>query len=166
LQAVTLEREFPCEWRDPRCHLWFLDKGLPGYAWYVPKADGYLNVGVGGMADKLKRRGDDIRRHWSLLGDRLVREGLLDAPPEDPGGYSYFLRDKADLPRRGNALVAGDSAGLATRDMCEGIGPAVRSGILAARSVLHDQPYELAGIEAFTSGNTLVRKGLERMFLG
>jgi flavin-dependent dehydrogenase len=166
LQAVTLEREFPCEWRDPRCHLWFLDKGLPGYAWYVPKADGYLNVGVGGMADKLKRRGDDIRRHWSLLGDRLVREGLLDAPPEDPGGYSYFLRDKADLPRRGDALVAGDSAGLATRDMCEGIGPAVRSGILAARSVLHDQPYELAGIEAFTSGNTLVRKGLERMFLG
>jgi flavin-dependent dehydrogenase len=166
LQAVTLEREFPCDWTDPRCHLWFLDEGLPGYAWYVPKADGYLNVGVGGMADKLKRRGDDIRRHWDLLGERLVKEGLLDEAPEQPGGYSYFLRDKAVPGRRGNAFVVGDAAGLATRDMCEGIGPAVRSGLLAARAVMTGQPYDLDGIDAFTSGNVLVKKGLERMFLG
>lgn len=166
LQAVTLEREYPCQWTDPDCHLWFLDKGLPGYAWYVPKADGYLNVGVGGMADKLKRRGDDIKRHWGLLGERLVSEGLLDEPPRDPGGYSYFLRDRADPRRCGNALVVGDAAGLATRDMCEGIGPAIRSGILAARSVMHDAPYDLTTIDAFTSGNTLVKKGLERMFVG
>ncbi len=166
LQAVTLEREYACEWQDPSCHLWFLDKGLPGYAWYVPKANGYLNVGVGGMADKLKKRGDDIRRHWDLLVRRLVDEGLVDDPPEQPGGYSYFLRDKGDPRRRGNALVVGDSAGLATRDMCEGIGPAVRSGILAARSVMHGAPYDLTGIDAFTASNTLVKKGLERMFVG
>ncbi|MEQ9003184.1 MAG: FAD-dependent monooxygenase, partial [Pseudomonadales bacterium] len=42
LQAVTLEHEFAYDWADERCHLWFLDGGLPGYAWYVPKADGYL----------------------------------------------------------------------------------------------------------------------------
>jgi flavin-dependent dehydrogenase len=166
LQAVTLELEFPCQWEDPKCHLWFLDKGLPGYAWYVPKADGYLNVGVGGMADKLKRRGDDIRRHWELLADRLVAEGLVSERPEDPGGYSYFLRDTADPVRHGNALVVGDAAGLATRDMCEGIGPAVRSGLLAARSVMTDEPYELGGIDRFTSGNLLVKKGLERLFVG
>src|SRR5690606_15973986 len=94
LQAVTLELEVPYAWKDERCHLWFLDKGLPGYAWYVPKADGYLNVGVGGMADKLKRRGDDIRRHWDRLCERLVDEGLVDEPPDQPGGYSYFLRDR------------------------------------------------------------------------
>jgi flavin-dependent dehydrogenase len=35
---------------DERCHLWFFEDGLPGYAWYVPKADGYLNVGIGGSA--------------------------------------------------------------------------------------------------------------------
>jgi len=165
LQAVTLEREFPCDWKDARCHLWFLDKGLPGYAWYVPKADGYLNVGVGGMAEKLKRRGDDIRRHWDLLGERLVDEGLLEAPPEQPGGYSYFLRDKADPRRRGNAFVVGDAAGLATRDMCEGIGPAVRSGLLAARSITTGVDYDLGGIDAFTAGTLLVKKGLERAFL-
>lgn len=166
LQAVTLEKEFPYDWQDPKCHLWFLDKGLPGYAWYVPKADGYLNVGVGGMADKLKRRGDDIKRHWEILSERLKREGLVDEPPEKPSGYSYFLRDTRDPQRRGNAFVVGDAAGLATRDMCEGIGPAVRSGLLAARAVADDAPFDLSGIEAFTAGNVLVKKGLERMFLG
>ncbi len=166
LQAVTLESEFACDWSDPKCHLWFLDKGLPGYAWYVPKADGYLNVGVGGMADKLKRRGDDIRRHWNLLTERLVGEGLVEQAPEDPGGYSYFLRDKRDPGRLGDAFVVGDAAGLATRDMCEGIGPAIRSGLLAAQSVMTGASYDLSTIESFTAGNRLVRKGLERAFLG
>jgi menaquinone-9 beta-reductase len=165
LQAVTLELEFPCEWRDPRCHLWFFDAGLPGYSWYVPKADGYLNVGVGGMADKLKRRGDDIRRHWDLLGERLVNEGLLDERPGNPGGYSYFLRDRSDPARRGNAFVVGDAAGLATRDMCEGIGPAVRSGLLAARSIVSGARFDLASVGAFTAGNALVKKGLEWMMV-
>ena len=67
LQIVTQELEFPCDWQDPACRLWFLQHGLPGYSWYVPKADGYLNVGVGGFAQALKDRGDDIKRHWRLL---------------------------------------------------------------------------------------------------
>ncbi len=57
LQTVTLEHEFAYDWKDPDCHLWFFEKGLPGYSWYVPKADGWLNVGVGGMADRIKRAG-------------------------------------------------------------------------------------------------------------
>jgi menaquinone-9 beta-reductase len=167
LQAVTLEHEFPYEWQDDRCHLWFLDDGLPGYAWYVPKANGYLNVGVGGMADKLKRKGDDIHRHWRRLSDRLQVQGLVagEELPDKPGGYSYFLRGGTDEPRYGNAFVVGDSAGLATRDMCEGIGPAVRSGLLAARAIADGGDYRLDSVGAYTSGNRLVRKGLEYMFL-
>jgi flavin-dependent dehydrogenase len=165
-QAVTLELEFPYEWHDPRCHLWFLEKGLPGYAWYVPKSDGFLNVGVGGMADKLKRRGDDIRRHWDRLADKLVRAGLVSEPPSQPHGYSYFVRDRVDIGRSGNACLAGDAMGLATRDMCEGIGPAVQSGLLAARSIMSDTEYVLQGVDPYTSGNTLVKKGLERLFVG
>jgi len=99
--------------------------------------------------------------HW-----RLYNFGLVDEPPEQPGGYSYLLRDRADPRRLGDAFVVGDAAGLATRDMCEGIGPAVRSGILAARAIMDGAAYDLAGIDAFTSGNTLVKKGLERMFVG
>lgn len=166
LQAVTLEREFPCEWHDGNCHLWFFDHGLPGYGWYVPKADGYLNVGVGGMAAKLKQRGDDIRSHWQHLVDRLLRQGLIAEAPEPPSGYSYFLRARSDLGRCGNAFVAGDAAGLATRDMCEGIGPAVRTGLRAARAISGGDPYDMTDVAPFTSGNPLVRKGLEAMMAG
>jgi flavin-dependent dehydrogenase len=166
LQAVTLELEFPFRWRDANCHLWFLSKGLPGYAWYVPKADGYLNVGVGGMAEKLRHRGDEIRRHWDLLIDRLLADGLIDAAPDRPNGYSYFLRGGTVNPRNDNAFIAGDAAGLATRDMCEGIGPAVRSGLLAARAIIDGAPYDFSGIGAFTAGNRWVQRGLEYLFVG
>ncbi len=60
LQTATLELEFPCEWRDPDCHLWFFEHRLPGYSWYVPKACGWLNIGIGGMAARLKQRGDNL----------------------------------------------------------------------------------------------------------
>lgn len=65
LQTVTLEHEFSYDWADGDCHLWFFKDKLPGYAWYVPKGKGHLNVGLGGMADKLKSRGGDIKQHWS-----------------------------------------------------------------------------------------------------
>jgi len=44
----------------------------------------------------------------------------------------------------------GDSAGLATLDMGEGIGPAIRSGILAARAVLENKPYNLDEIPGYS----------------
>ncbi len=59
----------------------------------------------------------------------------------------------------------GDAVGLATRDMCEGIGPAVRSGLLAARSIVTGEPYSLAGIDAL-SGGSFVSRLLERRFAG
>ncbi len=49
LQIVTLEHELQYDWQDSDCHLWFFDHGLPGYSWYVPKEQGWLNVGVGGI---------------------------------------------------------------------------------------------------------------------
>ncbi len=47
---VALEEEFAYPVSDPRCQLWFVEQGLPGYSWYVPKAKGYVNVGVGGKS--------------------------------------------------------------------------------------------------------------------
>jgi flavin-dependent dehydrogenase len=150
LQVVTQELEFPFDYADRDCHLWFFTDGLPGYSWYVPKADGYVNVGVGGIASKLKRKGDDIKRHWQHLVQRLARQGLVDTPIGPPGGYSYYLRAKAEPTRHGNALVIGDAAGMATRDMCEGIGPAVRSGLLAARSICSGEAVDLAQVDRHT----------------
>src|SRR5438270_9643678 len=126
LQIVTLEHEIQYDWRDCDCHLWFFEEGLPGYSWYVPKGHGWRNAGVGGIAERMKRSGQDIRAHWAHLAATL--EGRL-APGAryEPTGYSYYLRGRVEVVRRDNAFITGDAAGLATRDLGEGIGPAVRS---------------------------------------
>ncbi len=151
LQTVTLELEFPHAWEDPDCHLWFFEHGLPGYSWYVPKARGWLNVGIGGMAQRLKQRGEDIWLHWKHFADQL--ESRFDIRlPQQPTGYSYYLRGPISPARIDGALLTGDAAGLATRDLCEGIGPAIRSGLLAARSILANERYELDGVTGASLG--------------
>jgi len=45
---VPQEEEFRYDHTNQDCQLWFLENHLPGYSWYVPKANGYVNVGVGG----------------------------------------------------------------------------------------------------------------------
>ena len=165
LQTVTLEQEFPYDYRDGGCHLWFFERGFPGYSWYVPKAQGYLNVGIGGMASQLKHRGEDIWSHWENLVLRLKRSGMVYDGSFDPKGYSYYLRSDVRVGRVDNAFIVGDSAGLATRDLCEGIGPAVRSGLMAADAILSGTEYSLAAISRYTSDRSLVYRSLEFMFI-
>jgi flavin-dependent dehydrogenase len=142
LQIVTLEHEIEYDWQDGDCHLWFCDEGLPGYSWYVPKERGWLNVGVGGFAERIKSAGQDIKTHWAHLAAKL--DGALTRGAQyDPAGYSYFLRGRVDVVRRDNAFITGDAAGLASRDLGEGIGPAIRSGVRAAESILHGAEYRL-----------------------
>jgi flavin-dependent dehydrogenase len=167
LQAATWEHELPCEWHDPLCHLWFFDRGLPGYAWYVPKADGYLNLGIGAMAERLKARGEDIKSHWRHFIGVLKDKGFI---PRDlalePTGYSYYLRrEGVDVARIDNAYITGDAAGLATRDLCEGIGPAVQSGQLAARAITAGAEYSLEGVSAYSGKRGPGRALLEYMLV-
>jgi len=143
---VTLEQEFPYPHTDPRCRLWFMENGLPGYAWYVPKAGGIVNVGIGGKAAALRAGGDGIKRHWALLVDKLARLGLVRGHDFRPRGYAYYLRQTRPEVRRDNALIAGDAVGLATLDMGEGIGPAIRSGLLAAEAIVNGSDYTLRRI--------------------
>jgi flavin-dependent dehydrogenase len=161
LQIVTLEHEIEYDWHDSDCHLWFFGHGLPGYSWYVPKEHGWLNVGIGGIAERMKRGGHDIRAHWArlvaMLGDRLAPGAHY-----DPAGYSYYLRGRVDVVRRDNAFITGDAAGLATRDLGEGIGPAVRSGLRAAQAILEDQPYRLEDVTGL-SVSSIARSMLERI---
>lgn len=149
--VVTLEEEFPYDRHDDRCQLWFFENKLPGYAWYVPKQDGYLNVGVGGLSEQIKRRGSRIRDHWEHLTQKLQRRGMVTDHAFKPRGYVYYRRDGEAPSRRGNAFVVGDAAGLATRDMGEGIGPAVRSGILAAQAVADDGPFSLDCVSKYSA---------------
>jgi len=143
---VAQEEEFQYPGRDGRCRLWFFENGLPGYAWYVPKVDGYVNVGVGGFAGGLKRRADTLKRHWNLLAAQLEEAGLIRAHAYKPAGHSYYLNRRRPCVRLGNAYLVGDSLGLATIDMGEGIGPAIRSGQLAAEAILGGAEYTVAAI--------------------
>jgi flavin-dependent dehydrogenase len=163
LQTVTLEHEIEYDWQDPDCHLWFFDNGLPGYSWYVPKEDGWLNVGIGGMAERIKRSDRDIKEHWSLFTNMLGRK-LATGASYDPTGYSYFLRGKVEVPRIEDAFITGDAAGLATRDMCEGIGPAIRSGFRAADAILAGTTYSLEGVTGASLGGGLASRMLDWAF--
>jgi flavin-dependent dehydrogenase len=163
LQTVTLELEFPCEWRDPDCHLWFFERGLPGYSWYVPKARGWLNVGVGAMAVRLKQRGQGIGQHWRYLTAKLERQFAIRVPAE-PSGYSYYVCGALDGMRVGNAFIIGDAAGLATRDLCEGIGPAIRSGQRAAAAILSGQSYALREVTGASLGGGLLSRWMDWAF--
>jgi flavin-dependent dehydrogenase len=117
----------------------------------VPKARGWLNVGVGGMAQRLKQRGEDIWLHWQRFAERLERRMGVRIALE-PSGYSYYVRGPIEGARRENAFLTGDAAGLATRDLCEGIGPAVRSGLRAADAILHGAVYDLADVTGASMG--------------
>ena len=161
LQIVTLEHELEYDWEDPDCHLWFFAAGLPGYSWYVPKERGWLNVGIGGIAERMKRGGHDIRAHFARLAAELGSR-LTPGAHYDPGGYSYYLRGRVDVVRRDNAFITGDAAGLATRDLGEGIGPAIRSGLRAARAILAGESYALDDVTGLSVGS-IGRSMLERL---
>ena len=117
-------------WQAPEL---YVEPDLRGYGWYFPKRD-VLNVGVGCVSGP----GADLPRRRDALLEALRSSGRL---PRDLSlapfrGHAYVVRRRA--PRRlageGFCLV-GDAAGLARDLSGEGIGPAIRSGLLAARAV-------------------------------
>jgi len=125
----------------------------------VPKQNGWLNVGIGGMATRMKS-GTDIKHHWARFVKVLDRT-LAPGARYEPTGYSYFLRGKVNVARRDDAFICGDAAGLATRDMAEGIGPAVRSGLRAADSIIHGTPYTLDDVTGASLGGGFVSRALD-----
>ena len=112
----------------------YLEPDLRGYGWYFPKED-VINIGVGctGAAD-----GSLPRRRGALV--QMLRDsGRLPAGVEiEPfRGHAYVVRRQA--PRRlagARFCLVGDAAGLARDLSGEGIGPAIRSGRLAADAVV------------------------------
>jgi flavin-dependent dehydrogenase len=147
---VSLEEEFTYQYTDSNCHLWFLQNKLPGYSWYVPKSNGYLNIGIGGYAEKLKAQNDDIKNHWQFFIKELERLSLVRNHDFKARGYSYYIRGNSELVQMNNSFILGDAAGLATRDMGEGIGPAVRSGILVAEAIINGKPISLKSVKKYS----------------
>ncbi|MBN1542931.1 FAD-dependent monooxygenase [candidate division KSB1 bacterium] len=137
---VTLEAEIEHPVRESQCHLRFTPKKLPGYAWYVPKGETVLNIGIGALQVEMSRRGVRIRRAWDEWQKELMRRGWLEKPMHNTGSAIYYRRQGDPVLQRDRAYIVGDAAGLATRDMAEGILPAVCSGLMAARAIVDGHP--------------------------
>jgi len=144
--VVAMEAEFRYHYKEKDCILWFFRNRLPGYSWYVPKGNGFLNIGIGGLFTKMKSRKRNIQEHWNLFAKELEGAGLVAGIKLKPQGYVYYLRQEITSPRIKNAFIVGDAAGLATKDLGEGIGPAVESSILAADSIVNNTEYSLESV--------------------
>lgn len=147
---LAMEEEFPYPVADTACRLWFFQHSLRGYAWYVPKAGGYVNVGVGSTADGLWNSGQNLKHHWELLTRKLEADGLVTGHTFHPIGHSYYVRGDVSQPRIGNAFLAGDALGLATRDMGEGISAAIQSGLRAADAIVTGGNYSVDSIPRYS----------------
>ena len=156
---LAMEEEFPYHAADLTCRLWFFQNGLGGYAWYVPKAEGYVNVGVGGTAEGLRLDGDNLKRHWELLTRKLEMAGLVAGHIYHPIGHSYYVRGATPLPRIGNACLVGDALGLATQDMGEGINAAIQSGLRAADAIAGGCVYSVDSIPRYSLPSLLGWRG-------
>jgi len=146
---VAMEAEFPYPVKDKNCFLWFYENNLPGYSWYVAKTD-FLNIGIGGKFLHLQSRGEIIKEHWDVFINKLKNTSLLDDIEISARGYQYYLRHKQHTMPRKNLYLIGDAAGLATIDMGEGIGPAVESGLRAARAIAAGKKFSLKSIPKYS----------------
>jgi len=112
----------------------YVEPDLRGYGWYFPKQD-FLNIGIGctGGADA------GLRERRDALVAALQASGRLpaDLALEPFKGHAYVVRRQAPRRLAGERFcLVGDAAGLARDLSGEGIGPAIRSGRLAAAAVL------------------------------
>ena len=111
----------------------YVEPDLRGYGWFFPKQD-FINIGIGctgGGDGTLPRRREEL-----LAALRASGRLPADLPIEPFKGHAYVVRRQA--PRRLSGprfCLVGDAAGLARDLSGEGIGPAIRSGGLAALAV-------------------------------
>jgi flavin-dependent dehydrogenase len=126
---------------------------LQGYAWYVPKGNVFLNLGLGGISDHFKGSSVSLSIHFQWFLEDLVKRGLLDEATRHQiktGGHGYYLFSQQEEVKRDRCFLIGDSAGFASLDLGEGIGPAVESGLIAAYDILGKADYQRSKIAKFT----------------
>ncbi|MEH0022338.1 MAG: geranylgeranyl reductase family protein [Desulfobacter sp.] len=106
-------------------------QGLPGYYWIFPKKD-YVNIGIfAAPGSRAVTTGHLAAYAQKRLGnDRLCN--IKGYPIGSGGSYGF----PAQRPGTGRILLAGDAAGFAEPLLGEGIYFALKSGRLAAASII------------------------------
>ena len=96
---------------------------------------------------------------------KLEELSLVKGHTYRPRGHNYYLRQPVPAGRLNNAYIIGDAAGLATLDLGEGIGPAIESGISAAKSILTGRRFSERSITRY-SLHHILWAGLKRTIIG
>ncbi len=140
--------------------VWFEPDLLPGYVWSFPLGDGSANVGFGILRGG--RRVQDMGKLWPEVLDRPhIREVL--GPEAEAEGRHTAWPIPADLGRlpltAGRVLFAGDAAAATDPLTGEGIGQAMETGRLAARTITteHNRPELVAQSYEATLQRGMVR---------
>jgi flavin-dependent dehydrogenase len=115
----------------------------------VQKA-GAINIGFGGLASGMIA--SEMNRHWEEFTDLVKHSENLNRADAKPSSWFYYLNRPGEkiTVKKNNAYITGDAVGLATTDLGEGIGPAIESGILAARDILGREEYSTHKITPFS----------------
>jgi geranylgeranyl reductase family protein len=115
-------------------------RAFPGYGWVFPGPEGGANIGLGIATRADRQAGAKAVRGLPPFVDHLRAVGLIgDAPPTDPTGrLGGWLKMGlvGTTPAAGRVLLVGDAAGLINPLQGEGIAQAMRSGRLAAQTLL------------------------------
>ena len=152
-QIMTLEKEFEYPQRDDKTYIFLGDRGLKGYSWYVPKGNGFLNIGLGGSSSYFMQSKTHIQDYFRWFLQDLVKRRLLDNETSTnlkPSSHGYYFYTEQGEVKQNNCFLIGDSAGLASLDFGEGICAAIESGLLVADEILGNSEYSKKDISQFS----------------
>jgi flavin-dependent dehydrogenase len=117
--------------------LHFIKDILPGYFWIFPLPGNQVNVGIGIRSDVVSKRKINLRDKFNdivhthpAISERFKHAKAL----EEPRGWGLPLGSKLRTLSGDNFLLTGDAASLIDPFTGEGIGNAMLSGMIAARS--------------------------------
>lgn len=172
--AIALEVEHPHQWGDGhpelRPEVAHLEYGAVkrGYGWIFPKAD-HINVGAGLFRPDRKdaRRDHTIRAelqqtifaYMDAMGVKYDRDSIRFH------GHPLPTWSGKELLHEGRILLVGDAAGLVNPLFGDGIFHAVKSGVIAAQSIVDEAADEYTQrIHAEFAANFDAALNLARMF--
>ena len=118
--------------------LFFIDQVLPGYFWIFPMGDGTANVGLGILGSDIKKRKEHPNK---ILLNAIAKHPVLaarfaTAKQEGPIGAWVIPNGSHMRPSSGDGWVlVGDAASLVDPFSGEGVGNALVSGQMAAKTI-------------------------------
>jgi geranylgeranyl reductase family protein len=122
--------------KDNFIELIFLKDFLPGYLWIFPLPNGQANVGIAMRSDIISKRKINLKTCMmdTINNHAILKERFKDAVLVDEiKGFGLPLGSKKRKISGNNFLLVGDAASLIDPFSGEGIGNAMKSGMIAAQ---------------------------------